>query len=161
MVSVHQILQKRRGVVTVIFVFALFIIGYIRHLLISNWAQLHSHTHVYQFENTSWLKSILLSTQIPYSNSVKATINLFFILSFGALALGFYHYYKMKKQKLYFLVLHFGLTIVAIAAYATAHFFNLDILDEKSRDIIVFLQAPYTFVLIYFTHYLSVDTNPL
>lgn len=161
MVSLHQILQKRRSIVSVCFVFLLFILGYIRHLLISNWMHLHNQNMVYQNENISWLRSLILSLNIPYSGSVKAIINLFFILSFGMLALAFFHCYKMKKQKLYFIGLHFGLTALAIVAYGAAQYFNLDILDEKSRDIIVFLQAPYTFVLIYFTHYLSVDTNPL
>lgn len=154
MVSVHKIFQEKRAVSATAFTLLLFGIAYARHLLISNWRNIN-RSSTYQTENILWLKQFFIDFNLKYTGSIKIMVNLFFIALIGVLAIAFFTLFKMHSQKKYFIVLHFGLSILAFMAFYLAQTFNFTILDIRSREIIVFLQAPYTFVLIYFTHFIS------
>jgi hypothetical protein len=160
-VGLSEISQKKQIIKTVLFVLFLFALGYLRHLIISNWGAYNSNNATYSSENISWLRSIFKALNMPYSGKIKMAINAIFLLAFGGLGFWYFKKKKMGKSSVYFLITHFGLSILGVFSFLIAHQFHFQLLETNSRDLIVFLQAPYIFVLIYFTNYLSLDNTEL
>lgn len=160
-VSQHIISQKKQTIKTIVFVLFLFAVGYFRHIIISNWGAYNSDNATYSSENIAWLRAFFKSVNVPYTGSIKMVVNTFFLFLFGVLGYIFFKKRHLNKSKKYFLLTHFGLSILGMFSFLIARQFQFELLETNSRDLIVFLQAPYIFVLIYFTNYLSFDNTEL
>lgn len=157
MVRLRKILQENRKIGTVSFTIILFGIGYCRHLLISNWGAAHGTQATYASENIVWLRQFFTNQGWLYTGNSKMLVNFIFLVLFGLLGYLFFRFYKLKHSALYFCFVHFGLSLIGIVAFIIGRYMQFALLEANSRDLIVFLQAPYIFVLIYFTNYLSLD----